>query len=62
MGLMHTASLCILHTLFSFSIQIIAINGISLVGLPLSTCQNYIKVRIGVICTFGPTWSLFCLG
>ncbi len=25
--------------------QIIAINGISLVGLPLSTCQNYIKVR-----------------
>ena len=26
--------------------QIIAINGISLVGLPLSTCQNYIKVRL----------------
>lgn len=25
--------------------QIIAINGISLVGLPLSTCQGYIKVR-----------------
>jgi C-terminal processing protease CtpA/Prc len=25
--------------------QIIAINGVSLVGLPLSTCQNYIKVR-----------------
>ncbi len=25
--------------------QIIAINGISLVGLPLSTCQTYIKVR-----------------
>ena len=24
--------------------QIIAINGISLVGLPLSTCQTYIKV------------------
>lgn len=24
--------------------QIIAVNGISLVGLPLSTCQNYIKV------------------
>lgn len=24
--------------------QIIAINGVSLVGLPLSTCQNYIKV------------------
>lgn len=23
--------------------QIIAINGISLVGLPLSTCQNYVK-------------------
>lgn len=23
--------------------QIIAINGVSLVGLPLSTCQNYIK-------------------
>jgi predicted metalloprotease with PDZ domain len=26
--------------------QIIAINGVSLVGLPLSTCQNYIKVRV----------------
>lgn len=26
--------------------QIIAINGVSLVGLPLSTCQNYIKVLI----------------
>lgn len=26
--------------------QIIAINGISLVGLPLSTCQTYIKVRL----------------
>lgn len=25
--------------------QIIAINGISLVGLPLSTCQTYIKVK-----------------
>lgn len=25
--------------------QIIAINGVSLVGLPLSTCQNYIKVK-----------------
>lgn len=24
--------------------QIIAINGISLVGLPLSTCQSYVKV------------------
>lgn len=26
--------------------QIIAINGVSLVGLPLSTCQNYVKVCI----------------
>uniref|UniRef100_T1ITW1 PDZ domain-containing protein n=1 Tax=Strigamia maritima TaxID=126957 RepID=T1ITW1_STRMM len=26
--------------------QIIAINGVSLVGLPLSTCQNYIKVLV----------------
>lgn len=26
--------------------QIIAVNGVSLVGLPLSTCQNYIKVNI----------------
>ena len=26
--------------------QIIAINGISLVGLPLSSCQSYIKVRL----------------
>ena len=29
--------------------QIIAINGVSLVGLPLSTCQNYIKVSINLI-------------
>lgn len=29
--------------------QIIAINGISLVGLPLSTCQNYIKVGFRLI-------------
>ena len=28
--------------------QIIAINGVSLVGLPLSTCQQYIKVKIPV--------------
>lgn len=28
--------------------QIIAINGVSLVGLPLSTCQNYIKVNINL--------------
>jgi mannose/fructose/N-acetylgalactosamine-specific phosphotransferase system component IIC len=27
-----------------FVFQVIAINGISLVGLPLSTCQHYIKV------------------
>lgn len=29
-----------------FLFKVIAINGISLVGLPLSTCQNYIKVRV----------------
>lgn len=28
--------------------QIIAINGISLVGLPLSTCQNYVKVHYSI--------------
>lgn len=28
--------------------QIIAINGVSLVGLPLSTCQNYIKVLMNL--------------
>ena len=27
-----------------FPVQVIAINGVSLVGLPLSTCQQYIKV------------------
>jgi C-terminal processing protease CtpA/Prc len=26
--------------------QIISVNGISLVGLPLATCQNYIKVSV----------------
>jgi len=24
--------------------QIMSVNGVSLVGLPLSTCQNYVKV------------------
>ncbi len=28
--------------------QIISINGISLVGLPLSACQNYVKVSVRV--------------
>ena len=40
---------CILHCYFTdffFILQVIAINGISLVGLPLSTCQTYIKVRL----------------
>ena len=27
--------------------QIMAVNGVSLVGLPLSSCQTYIKVRGG---------------
>jgi len=31
--------------------QIIAINGVSLVGLPLSTCQNYIKVLLNLFIT-----------
>ena len=31
---------------FFVAFQIIAINGISLVGLPLSACQNYIKVKM----------------
>lgn len=26
--------------------QIISVNGVSLVGLPLSSCQNYIKVNV----------------
>ena len=26
--------------------QIMSVNGVSLVGLPLSTCQNYIKVLV----------------
>ena len=29
--------------------QIMSINGISLVGLPLSACQNYIKVSTATI-------------
>ena len=31
--------------------QIISVNGVSLVGLPLSSCQNYIKVT---------EWILYC--
>ena len=31
---------------FSNIFQIIAINGVSLVGLPLSKCQEYIKVKL----------------
>ena len=32
-------------------VQVIAINGVSLVGLPLSTCQQYIKVRLQTLAT-----------
>lgn len=32
--------------------QIIAVNGVSLVGLPLSTCQTYIKVRLWYVVPF----------
>jgi len=38
-------------------LQIIAINGISLVGLPLSACQNYIKVSSSqgrIVCAVSP--------
>ena len=28
--------------------QIMSVNGVSLVGLPLSTCQNYVKVNTGL--------------
>ena len=45
-GLIRIALSCIILHIFHLPFQIIAINGISLVGLPLSTCQNYIKVRI----------------
>ncbi len=31
--------------MFFSHFKVIAINGISLVGLPLSTCQHYIKVK-----------------
>ncbi len=39
--------------------QIIAINGISLVGLPLSTCQTYIKVRFFSIYLYNIIKSIF---
>jgi len=32
--------------------QIMSVNGVSLVGLPLSTCQNYVKVTdVAAFCT-----------
>jgi len=30
--------------------QIMSVNGVSLVGLPLSTCQNYVKVSHWLLC------------
>lgn len=39
--------------------QIIAINGVSLVGLPLSTCQNYIKVLLFLLSLFFTKMFLF---
>jgi len=30
--------------------QIMSLNGVSLVGLPLSTCQNYVKVYTLSVC------------
>ena len=34
-----------MDTFYIKHFQIIAINGVSLVGLPLSKCQEYIKVK-----------------
>ena len=34
-----------METFYIKHFQIIAINGVSLVGLPLSKCQEYIKVK-----------------
>lgn len=42
--------------------QIIAINGVSLVGLPLSTCQTYIKVYSGEVFDIGRRCTSFMLG
>ncbi len=39
--------------------QIIAINGVSLVGLPLSTCQQYIKVILASLYFFTTNSVLF---
>ena len=39
--------------------QIMSVNGISLVGLPLSSCQNYIKVRL---CLSARVIALLCCG
>jgi len=46
--------------------QLLAINGVSLVGLPLSSCQNYIKVIIDThkhitICQLCSLNQPFCL-
>ena len=41
---MHASGAAARSGLLNIGDQIMAINGISLVGLPLSSCQNYIKV------------------
>ena len=38
--------------------QIISVNGISLVGLPLSTCQTYIKVSMSCLLTKPVKWHV----
>jgi len=44
--------------------QIMSVNGVSLVGLPLSTCQNYVKVThssLHDITAYCCTIARFCL-
>lgn len=38
--------------------QIMSINGTSLVGLPLSTCQSIIKVQSTFVYSAPPAWSM----
>ena len=38
--------------------RIMSVNGTSLVGLPIASCQNVIRVRLGTLGTLGLLWRL----
>jgi hypothetical protein len=37
---------------------IVEVDGTSLVGLPIASCQNVIRVRLGTLGTLGLLWRL----